>query len=205
MARTGGHPLESRDALQFLGRALATSTSGLAWMDFDWQSLSRFLPSASSSRYLMLSQFKASTNAQESSSDFRKELKLLDRPELIQALKGLLKEEISAILRVPIGKLDDNRPLLETGMDSLMGVELMTSLESALGINIPIMALSEAPTIAKLAERLAHVIQPIESGAEESGDDLASRFRTIAQQHGVEGGEALVIADEIRKTGDSSI
>jgi acyl transferase domain-containing protein/NADPH:quinone reductase-like Zn-dependent oxidoreductase/NAD(P)-dependent dehydrogenase (short-subunit alcohol dehydrogenase family)/acyl carrier protein len=205
VARTGGHPLESRDALQFLGRALATSTSGLAWMDFDWQSLSHFLPSASSSRYLMLSQFKASTNAQESSSDFRKELELLDRPELIQALKGLLKEEISAILRVPIGKLDDNRPLLETGMDSLMGVELMTSLESALGINIPIMALSEAPTIAKLAERLAHVIQPIESGAEESGDDLASRFRTIAQQHGVEGGEALVIADEIRKTGDSSI
>lgn len=185
-ARTGGQPLESRDALRFLGHALSNSTTGLAWMDLDWVALSRFLPSSGSPRFQMLSRTFSSNKNDDHSPDLRRELERMEQPELIETLKGLLRDEISTILRVPTAKLDENKSLLEIGMDSLMGVELMTSLENNLGITIPMMALSEAPTIAKLAERLSHTLQPCDNGSEDQGDRLASQVKALAHQHGIE-------------------
>jgi acyl carrier protein len=172
--------------MRFLGHALSNSTTGVAWMDLDWGALSRFLPSAGSPRFQMLSRTVSSNENAGHSPDLRRELERMERPELIETLKGLLRDEISTILRVPAAKLDENKSLLEIGMDSLMGVELMTSLENNLAITIPMMALSEAPTIAKLAERLSHTLQTSENGPEETGDSPASHMRAIAQQHGVE-------------------
>jgi len=203
-ARTGGQPLESRDALRFLGQALSTSASGMAWMDLDWGSLSRFLPSAGTSRFQQLSQSLSSSHTSDHSPDLRRELELLEPPELIETLKGILREEISTILRVPAAKLDENKSLLEIGMDSLMGVELMTSLENSLGITIPMMALSEAPTIAKLSERLSHAIKPTEEASAEPEDSVASQFRALAKQHGVdevEDSEMATIAESLGKSG----
>jgi phthiocerol/phenolphthiocerol synthesis type-I polyketide synthase C len=37
------------------------------------------------------------------------------------------------------------------GLDSLMGVELVLALEARFGIRLPVMALSQSPTISKLA------------------------------------------------------
>ena len=37
------------------------------------------------------------------------------------------------------------------GLDSLMGVELVVAVESRFGTRLPMMALSESPTITKLA------------------------------------------------------
>jgi phthiocerol/phenolphthiocerol synthesis type-I polyketide synthase C len=203
-ARTGGQPLESRDALRFLGQALSTSASGMAWMDLDWGSLSRFLPSAGTPRFQSLSQSLSSSHTSDHSPDLRRELELLERPELVETLKGILREEISTILRVPAAKLDENKSLLEIGMDSLMGVELMTSLENSLGITIPMMALSEAPTIAKLSERLSHAIKPTEEAPAEPEDSVASQVRALAKQHGVdevEDSEMATIAESLGKSG----
>jgi hypothetical protein len=83
-------------------------------------------------------------------------------------------------------------------MDSLMGVELMTSLETNLGLSIPIMALSEGPTISRLAERLAQVIRPSENAEETAESPLAEQARQLAAQHAAEVGEinmAELVAD----------
>ena len=183
-ARIGGQPLESADALRFLGLSLADSTSQVAWMDLDWGALSRFLPSATNPRYQMLHHLRGSgSGGAESASDLRRELERMEPAELLETLKGLLKEEIGNILRVAPDKLDENRSLLEVGMDSLMGVELMTSLETNLGLSIPIMALSEGPTISRLAERLAHVIRPPENAEDAADSPLAEHARQLAAQH----------------------
>jgi len=72
-------------------------------------------------------------------------------------------------------------------MDSLMGVELMTSLENSLAITIPLMALSEGPTISRLAERLSHVIKPPENAEEAGESTLAATAKQLAAQHRVAG------------------
>jgi ribosomal protein L11 len=45
------------------------------------------------------------------------------------------------------------------GLDSLMGVELGLAIESRFGAKLPVMALSESPTIAKLAEKLIAILR----------------------------------------------
>jgi len=106
--------------------------------------------------------------------------------ELLETLKGILKEEVGGILRVSPDKLDENRSLLEVGMDSLMGVELMTSLETNLGVSIPIMALSEGPTITRLAERISQVLRPPEHAKNADESTLAARARHLFAQHGTD-------------------
>lgn len=166
---------------------MADSTSQVAWMDLDWGVLSRFLPAADRPRFQMLQHLRESgTSGADGATVLRHELERMEPAELIETLKGLLKEEIGSILRVAPEKLDDDRPLLEVGMDSLMGVELMTSLETNLGISIPIMALSEGPTISRLAERLAHIIRPPESAEEPPDSPLAAHARQLASQHAAE-------------------
>ncbi len=198
-ARTGGQPLESADALRFLGLSLVDSTSQVAWIDLDWGSLARFLPSAGNPRFQMLQHLRGSgSGSADSATDLRRELERMEPAELLDTLKGLLKEEIGTILRVAPDKLDENRSLLEVGMDSLMGVELMTSLETNLGLSIPIMALSEGPTISRLAERLAQVIRPSENAEETAESPLAEQARQLAAQHAAEVGEinmAELVAD----------
>lgn len=186
-ARTGGQPLESSDALRFLGTAMADGTSQVAWMDLDWGALSRFLPSAGSPRYHMLTHLRgAGPGNTADSGDLRRELERMEPRELLETLKSLLKEEIGAILRVAPDKLDENRSLLEVGMDSLMGVELMTSLEANLGVTIPIMALSEGPTVARLAERIGQLLKPAEKPEETADSPLAAQSRHLAGQHGLQ-------------------
>lgn len=186
-ARTGGQPLESADALRFLGLSLVDSTSQVAWIDLNWGSLARFLPSAVNPRFQMLQHLRGSVSGSaDSATDLRRELERMEPAELLETLKGLLKEEIGTILRVAPDKLDESRSLLEVGMDSLMGVELMTSLETNLGVSIPIMALSEGPTISRLAERLAHIIRPAENVEEAAESPLAEQARQLAAQHAAE-------------------
>jgi phthiocerol/phenolphthiocerol synthesis type-I polyketide synthase C len=187
-ARTGGQPLASADALRFLGQALADGTSQIAWLDLDWGALARFLPSAAGPRFDLLRHLRTTgSGRQENSSDLLRELQLLEPETLLQTLKSLLKDEVGSILRVEPEKLDENRSLLEVGMDSLMGVELMTSLENSLAITIPLMALSEGPTISRLAERLSHVIKPPENADETGESALAATAKQLASQHRVAG------------------
>jgi acyl transferase domain-containing protein/NADPH:quinone reductase-like Zn-dependent oxidoreductase/NAD(P)-dependent dehydrogenase (short-subunit alcohol dehydrogenase family)/acyl carrier protein len=183
-ARTGGQPLESRDALRFLGKAMIQAENCVAWMDLNWNSLARFLPSATSPRFQMLARVSPTTQEGQGPNDLRGEFDIMDRPELIETLKCILKEEISTILRVPIEKLDENRSLLDLGMDSLMGVELMTSIENSLGVTIPMMTLTEAPTIARLAERLSHCLRAEEAIDDAPGNDLAVQMKFLVNQHG---------------------
>ncbi|MGK9007589.1 acyl carrier protein, partial [Citrobacter europaeus] len=83
----------------------------------------------------------------------------LDAPALHTAFSDILKAEIGEILRVPAQKIDPERLIHDMGLDSLMGVELIVALESRFGIRLPVMALSESPTVNKLATRLIQLLR----------------------------------------------
>src|SRR3546814_11008140 len=67
------------------------------------------------------------------------------------------------------------------GLDSLMGVELVVALENRFGIRLPVMALNESPTLAKLASRL---IQLLRNDGEPAGQDtLLAQVEQVVSQH----------------------
>ncbi|MDJ0750984.1 MAG: type I polyketide synthase [Woeseiaceae bacterium] len=167
-SRMGGGALLSNDALAILERLLLSDTSGLAVLDLDWGTLRRFLPSSSAPKYQLLARCADATEGDaDLSADIRRWVEELSPEALHDALADLLKREVGGILKIDPERLDEERSLYDLGMDSLMGLELVSAIEVRFAITLPIMAMSEGLTIAKLVERMVRQLR----GADESGDD----------------------------------
>ena len=112
----------------------------------------------------------------------------------------MLKAEIGEILRVSPDKIEATRSVYDMGLDSLMGVELVVALENRFGIRLPVMALSESPTPAKLAERLVLLMR---DEHDEQGDAVTASVQQVVASHAAEVGSSSVsdFVEEIKMNG----
>lgn len=188
-SRMGGLPLDSKEALRTLDALVAVGSGNIAWIDLEWAKLKRFLPSSSGSLFSMLRHLgDEESGAAHSGGNLREELMSLPHEELHTAVTAHLKHEISKILRIEEAMLDERKSLFDMGMDSLMGVELVGALESGMGIHLPILALSEGPTIEKLSTRIASMLRSDNAIPPESAEnptDSEEQVILLAAQHGV--------------------
>lgn len=196
--RLGGSALKSELALDVLEEMLLADRSGLAALDFEWQALSRVLPSAGSPKFGELAQQCGGGDDDDQSQDIRRLLAELSDDELLVVIGDMLRSEIGEILRMAPEKIDANRSLFDMGLDSLMGVELAVALDARFGIRLPVLALSQSPTITRLAERLLLQLRQTEGGARGGAgaaqEELVAQTELIARQQGVE-----VSAEEIAR------
>ncbi|MGY4878715.1 SDR family NAD(P)-dependent oxidoreductase [Vreelandella aquamarina] len=186
--RLGGSALRSDDALnvleQMLLSASATSPS-LGVLELEWGALARFLPTAGTPRFMEIARISDDDGQPEGdSSDIRAMLETLSPDELHAAVTDLLRAELASILLIEEDKIDTQRSVYEMGFDSLMGVELMTAIESRLGVSISVMVLSEASTLDKLATVLIQKMQHSDVDVEEAPQDALA---SLAARHGAEG------------------
>jgi amino acid adenylation domain-containing protein len=88
------------------------------------------------------------------------------------AVEELLAEVWEAVLRVErrVGVHDD---FFELGGHSLLAFRLIAEIEKTLGVQIPVRALFEAPSLAALGERVAEEIE------REAGDELLAQSWTV--------------------------
>ncbi|MDT0510283.1 MULTISPECIES: type I polyketide synthase [unclassified Halomonas] len=185
--RLGGAALRSDDALRVMGQLLLGRDEqlggpSLGVLELDWSALARFLPTAQSPRFNEIARQADDDGHNDDNGDNLAELfATLSPKELHTAVIDLLRAELAAILLIDEEKIDTQRSVYEMGFDSLMGVELMTAIESRIGINVPVMVLSEASTIDKLAGVL---IQKLQHGGDEEEPDESDRFATLTSQHG---------------------
>ncbi len=195
-SRMGGSALNSSIALDALEGMLITDHSGIGVMELDWNALSRFLPSAGSPKFSELARHAADNDGDGiNSDDIQRVLSELSDADLLITLTEMLKSEVGEILRVSPDRIDPTRSIYDMGLDSLMGVELVIALESRFGIRLPVMALSQSPTIAKLAER---IIQQLNHSDDQDADSneggIIAQAQQVASQHGVQA-SAEFIAD----------
>lgn len=85
-------------------------------------------------------------------------LRAMSPEEATEALLDIVVEEIARVLRLPPKEIDRHRPLAEIGMDSLMMLELRTTVEAVLQIELPMMSLASGITPADVARRIAPLI-----------------------------------------------
>jgi acyl carrier protein len=190
----GGPALHSDEALQVLEQVLLRDQSGLGVMDLEWSALCRFLPNATAPKYAQLAlHAEDAGNDAEGLAEIRRLLEELGAEELQTVFVDLLKREVAEILRISPERLDEDRSMYDQGMDSLMGMELVAAVEERFGVNLPIMALSEGPTIARLAERIIRQLKAPEGGEQDSGDELSDQVRNMVIRHG---SDADVVAIE---------
>ncbi len=186
--RMGGSALNSAVALDALESMLVADRSGLGVMELDWKALTRFLPSAGTPKFSELARDAGDSDGAESNTDdIQRLLTELSDADLLATLVEMLKSEVGEILRVSPDKIDPTKSIYDMGLDSLMGVELVGALESRFGVRLPVMALSQSPTIVKLAQRLIHQLKGSdETDTASAGTEMLAQTKQIASQHGAE-------------------
>jgi aryl carrier-like protein len=79
-----------------------------------------------------------------------------ERRGLVQVL---IRDKVARVLGTTPERLDDDRPLLQLGLDSLMAVELRNWIEGELQVNLPIVELMRSPSLSGLAGLLAEQLE----------------------------------------------
>ena len=186
--RMGGSTIQSAAALAILEELLLADRSGLGVMEIDWRALSRFLPSASSPKFGELARNSGKGDVDEGDADsLQRMLEELSDEELQQVCIDMLKNEVAEILRMSPDKLDSTRSMYDMGLDSLMGVELVGALESRFGVRLPVLILSQNPTIAKLAQYIIEQLRGDETQEEETGEqEILAQVQHVTDLHGTE-------------------
>ncbi|WP_353979024.1 SDR family NAD(P)-dependent oxidoreductase [Salinicola endophyticus] len=179
--RLGGEALTSRDALDVLERMLVADVAALGVLELEWRALARFLPTAETPRYREIARSASDDSSNEGDDDLQQLLASLEPEALYDTLIGVLSKELAKILLIDEEKIDIHKSVYDMGFDSLMGVELVTALESRLGIQVPVMVLSEAGTLAKLCDYLMHKLRGEGSDSESEDESISS----LAARHGV--------------------
>jgi acyl carrier protein len=69
-------------------------------------------------------------------------------------LEAHLQQQVARVLRLPVSRLDVQRPLSTLGIDSLMAVELKNRIEGDLQLTLPLIQVIQGPSVAELAALL---------------------------------------------------
>ena len=80
-------------------------------------------------------------------------------------------------------KIDATLSVQQMGLDSLMGVELVVAVESRFGTRLPVMALSDSPTLAKLAVWIITQLRGDEASPDAREDETRAQIEMVASQH----------------------
>ncbi len=203
-SRMGGSALQSEIALNMLEELMVSNRSGLGVLELDWRALNRFLPSAQSPKFSeLVTQAGDAEDADDNADDIQRLMAELSPEALLATFKQMLKEEIGEILRISPEKIEDARSLYDMGLDSLMGVELGLAIESRFGVKLPVLALSESPTITKLAEKLITLLTVANTGPDAApANDLALQVQQAASQHALDLDESIL--EEVTKDIESN-
>jgi acyl carrier protein len=75
-------------------------------------------------------------------------------------MQALLAEELARVVQLPVAQIDYQRNIMHLGIDSLMAVELQTTLQGKFALRISAMELIRGLSIAQLAVRLLASLAP---------------------------------------------
>ncbi|OGT44580.1 MAG: hypothetical protein A3E82_01680 [Gammaproteobacteria bacterium RIFCSPHIGHO2_12_FULL_38_11] len=187
--------LTSTQALASLEQLLLEqhNHTGAIISDLNTKTLKRFINAGSSKFELLFSnEDEADSQHNEKHTNIRQ--KITDGTLTENDVVEMLRYEIGKILYIAPEKIDVNESLLSIGMDSLMGVELANAIEQSFGVAIPILALSQDPTINKLAKRLVAQLHKGEAPEQTNQSKEVQAILKIAAQHGETITEKQVIA-----------
>lgn len=82
----------------------------------------------------------------------RSQLAQLHRRERRRVVVGHLREQVAAVMEIPVADVVAGQPLGNLGLDSLKGSELTSSLERSLGIVLPTTLIWNHPTIIQIGD-----------------------------------------------------
>jgi acyl transferase domain-containing protein/NADPH:quinone reductase-like Zn-dependent oxidoreductase/NAD(P)-dependent dehydrogenase (short-subunit alcohol dehydrogenase family)/SAM-dependent methyltransferase/acyl carrier protein len=156
LARQGTMAITPGEATSLLESFLAAGSTQTIAIRVDWSKWRQFFRGMQENP--LLERIFASLESQESSgatSDWRGRIDAAAPAEKEAVICQAVREAVGSVLRVKPDSLRDDQPLTDLGLDSLMGVEIESSLEAAVGVALPPTSLMRARTIGQIATLIA--------------------------------------------------
>lgn len=153
-SKIGGNFLSSKHALQWLERLIQADVSGVTIAHLNMAKMKKAVYSFSSPKFALIASEYDAENELGLDEDVRVLIADKTKEEALAIIIRLLTSEISAILRLPMDKIDCKKPLFEIGMDSLVGAELVNAIQQRFSLQLSMLALSQNATIHSLAEKI---------------------------------------------------
>jgi phthiocerol/phenolphthiocerol synthesis type-I polyketide synthase C len=152
----GADALTPAQALKQLDALLGADATCVCAARVDWPRVAQRLPQNARTRLMPLVGDQLSI-ANGSVEDLRTRLERLPSADRRDYLVQAIKEHIGRVLGMQPAELDADRPLMELGLDSLMGVELSEILARE-NIPLPVMELIQSGSIANMAARILQTL-----------------------------------------------
>ncbi|MEZ6090598.1 MAG: SDR family NAD(P)-dependent oxidoreductase [Pirellulaceae bacterium] len=154
LSERGMKPLAQEKGIDLLNKMLKLNASNLAIVDTDWNALISKLPNGGSSIYRAFQTKSAVDGKQQKSKrdeQLYQRLIALESEARLVELQSIMTSALSEVMGIDQSAIEVDQPLASLGMDSLMGMELQTKVESKLGVVIPLASLFDEPSVASLA------------------------------------------------------
>ncbi len=157
LAKQGTEAISPGEVTTLLESFLKAGSAQAVAIRVDWSKWRQFFRGMQE-KPLLERIFAGGMESQEAggkSSDWRLKIEAAAPEERTGVIGQALREVIGGVLRVKPDSLRDDQPLTDLGLDSLMGVEIETSIESAIGVSLPPASLMRARTIGQIVNLLA--------------------------------------------------
>ena len=156
LARQGTMAISPNEATALLESFLRAGSAQAIAIRVDWAKWRQFFRSMQVNP--LLERIFAGLESDESTgatSDWRNRIDAAGPAEKQAVICQAVREAVGSVLRVKPESLREDQPLTDLGLDSLMGVEIETSLEAAIGVALPPTSLMRARTIGQIASLLS--------------------------------------------------
>ena len=182
---TGGVEFKARDGLNLLARLLVrpdsdTTCTNISLATMNWSVAAEALRILHTPAYDLIRREANSGGGDRGEQiDIRAAIQGLDDNAARGVVADFLAREVAAIFRMPVEDISLKRSLADIGMDSLMGLELRMAAQRGLGIDIPVVSISDGTTINDIAARVLGRLR----GGDEDGAVLHSDRDTLLEKH----------------------
>lgn len=149
-------PIETEEALAWLGRSLQLDPGTVAVLRLDWGKLSKAQTALTTSP--RVAHLLSGNEGGAKGGSFRGQLLAAPPARQPAVLSKFLKGQVARVLRVEAATIEPDRSLSELGLDSLTSFELKNRIESEIGVSLPASKFLQKPTIAGLSETILDVL-----------------------------------------------
>ena len=156
LARQGTLEISPNEATGLLESFLRAGSPQAIAIRVDWSKWRQFFRGMQSNP--LLERIFASLEDEQSSggtSDWRSRIEAAAPDEKQAVICQAVRDAVGSVLRVKPDSLRDDQPLTDLGLDSLMGVEIESALEAAIGVALPPTSLMRARTIGQIGALIA--------------------------------------------------
>lgn len=180
--RMGLGGMTTDQAFQAMERLIVTDQTESVVFNANWSALKRALPLLNSHMYRNI-MHGLDINDNLGGDDLIEMLANIDDSERQPMVVNFLIAEIARILQMPEEKIAHNCSIQDLGIDSLMAMELATTIEMKLGIDLPVMTLVDNVTLDGLANRIISMLHPSTSNDGQQTGGVDDIVTSLAKKH----------------------